>query len=103
MLIPDFADIEGFDWDFANVHKLLKRHNITVQECEQIFFNEPLLIYEDQEHSVKEDRFYSLGVTNEYNHLTVIFTMRDKKIRPLSARKMTRNEVKIYENFKETT
>ena len=50
--------------------------------------------------SIEEDRYYSLGVTNEYRHLTIIFTMRDQKIRPLSARPMTKSEVKYYEDIK---
>ena len=103
MKIPDFTEIEGFDWDFANIHKLLKRHNVSVQECEQVFFNEPFLIYEDLEHSIEEDRYYSLGVTNEYRHLTIIFTIRRRRIRPLSARPMTKTEVKNYENTKKNT
>ncbi|HRP70220.1 MAG TPA: BrnT family toxin [Turneriella sp.] len=103
MIIPDFPDIEVFDWDFANVHKLLKRHKVSTIECEQVFFNEPFLIYEDTEHSIQELRYYSLGVTNEYRHLTVIFTIRNRKIRPLSARPMTKNEVKNYENIKKGT
>ena len=100
VIIPDFTDIEGFDWNFANVHKLLKRHNVTTVECEQAFFNEPFIVYDDPEHSIEEDRYYSLGVTNEYRHLTIIFTMRAHKIRPLSARPMTKSEVKYYEDIK---
>ena len=103
MIVPDFPDIEGFDWDFANVHKSLKRHNVSTVECEQVFFNEPFLIYEDAEHSINELRYYSLGVTNQYRHLTIIFTIREQKIRPLSARPMTKNEVKSYENIKKGT
>ena len=103
MIIPDFTEIAGFDWDFANIHKLLKRHNVSTIECEQAFFNKPFLIYEDTEHSTEELRYYSLGITNEYRHLTIIFTIRIRKIRPLSARPMTKNEVKYYENIKKGT
>jgi uncharacterized DUF497 family protein len=45
-----------------------------------------------------EKRFLSLGVTNNGRFLTIIFTIRKKKlIRVISARDMSRKERKAYE------
>lgn len=65
-----------------------------------IFFNPPLKIFYDQKHSQKENRFVALGITNGGRKLTIIFTFRGKMIRVISARDMSREERKIYENKK---
>ncbi len=44
------TDIIGFDWDEGNARKN-KKHNVTMAEAEQVFFNEPLLLLEDSKHS----------------------------------------------------
>ena len=33
----------GFDWDEGNLLKNWEKHGVTVAECEQVFFNRPLL------------------------------------------------------------
>jgi len=90
-------EIVGFDWDDANLYKNEKKHGIKWQEIEEVFFNEPLLIYEDLKHSQMECRCYALGITDEFKRVFVIFTKRDKKIRVISARPMNKNERAIYE------
>ena len=53
----------GFDWDEANVHKNWERHQVTPEEAEAVFFNEPLVIRGDTRHSQRENRYYALGRT----------------------------------------
>jgi len=48
------------------------------------------LIYEDFKHSQIECRCYALVITDELKKLFVVFTLRDKKIRVISARVMNR-------------
>ncbi len=90
-------DIIGFEWDDGNIYKNEKKHGIKWQEIEEVFFNEPLLIYEDFKHSKDECRCYALGKTDEEKMLFVVFTKRNKKIRVISARKMNKKEREIYE------
>ena len=47
----------GFDWDDGNIDKNWKKHKVTPSECEQIFFNLPLIIQNDAKHSEKEVRY----------------------------------------------
>ena len=86
-----------FDWDKGNTNKKWIKHKVTNEEAEEIFFNEPLTIFEDLNHSSKEERFVSYGRTDEGRKLTIIFIIRKNKIRIISARDQNRKEGKIYE------
>ncbi|WP_456480441.1 BrnT family toxin [Nautilia sp.] len=90
-------DVVGFEWDDGNIYKNEKKHGVKWQEIEVVFFNEPLLIYEDFKHSKDECRCYALGKTDDEKTLFVVFTKRNKKIRVISARKMNKKEKEIYE------
>ena len=96
-------DITGFEWDDGNIYKNERKHGIKWQEIEEVFFNEPLLIYKDIKHSQSECRCYVLGKTDENKKLFVVFTKRNKKIRVISARKMNKKERDFYENYKRNT
>jgi uncharacterized DUF497 family protein len=87
----------GFQWDEGNIHKNLYKHKVENWECEQIFFNEPLIILEDLKHSYAERRWAAFGKTDAGKLLTVIFAERDSLIRVISARKMNRKERNYYE------
>jgi len=41
----------GFQWDDGNSEKNWNSHQVTKSECEQLFFNQPLLIGNDKKHS----------------------------------------------------
>lgn len=96
----DIKNIVGFDWDDGNLYKNEKKHNLKWQIIEEVFFNEPLFLVEDTEHSKNECRCFALGITDEKNTLFVVFTKRKNKIRVISARLMNKKERIIYENFK---
>ena len=86
----------GFDWDEGNLLKNWERHRVSASECEQVFFNRPLVAIPDEEHSGEEVRFYALGQTDSGRHLFVVFTVRSNRIRVISARDMNRRERKVY-------
>ncbi len=86
-----------FQWDNGNSAKNQIKHGVLKEECEEIFFNEPLLITSDEKHSLNEERYFALGVTDFGNYLFVVFTIRGTKIRVISARSMNRKERKIYD------
>lgn len=94
----NLEEIVGFEWDEGNLYKNEKKHGISWQEIEEVFFNEPLLNFQDTLHSNHEEiRCFVLGVTDEGKGLFVAFTLRNNRIRPISARKMSRKERIIYE------
>jgi uncharacterized DUF497 family protein len=93
----DVENIIGFDWDEGNITKNETKHHLKWSIIEEIFFNEPLLIIEDFDHSHKECRCVALGKNNQQKLLTVIFTIRKGNIRVISARPMSKKERKFYE------
>ena len=90
----------GFQWDEGNTEKNWEKHRVSRFECEQLFFNEPFLVFKDEEHSQDEGRYYALGQTNRNRELFIVFTNRDDQIRVISARDMSRRERRYYENVK---
>lgn len=92
-----WTDPVGFDWDEGNSGKNWATHDVADFECEELFFNQPLIVRPDPEHSTREARFYALGVTDQSRPLFVAFTVRQNLIRIISARDMTRRERRIYE------
>ena len=93
------AECSGFEWDEGNFLKNWEKHGVTASECEQIFFNHPLVSGKDLKHSKQEYRYYALGHTDGGRHLFVVFTIRNRLIRVISARDMNRKERKVYESL----
>ena len=92
-VMPDF---ERFDWDAGNRDKNWRRHNVAWWECEELFFNQPLFLLPDPKHSGAEPRFYALGITSLGRPLLVVFTRRKKRICVMSAREMSKKEMRIF-------
>ena len=86
----------GFDWDQGNLIKNWEKHKVSALECEEIFFNHPLVATFDEKHSKDENRYYCLGQTNSGRLLFVVFTVRNKLIRIISARDMSIKEREVY-------
>lgn len=86
----------GFEWDEGNIEKNWLKHKVTPAECEQVFFNQPLVVQDDMQHSAAEKRFYALGRTDIKRLLFIVFTVRKNRIRVISARDMSRKERRSY-------
>ena len=93
----------GFDWDKGNIDKNWLKHKVSPAECEQIFFNHPLVVQDDIVHSKTEKRFYALGRTDSRRTLFIVFTVRNSLIRIISARDMSRKEREEYNNEQANT
>jgi uncharacterized DUF497 family protein len=87
----------GFQWDAGNSEKNWQSHGVSMAECEQVFFNEPLIVIGDNKHSQSEERYYVLGQTDDRRRLFIVFTIRSHLIRVISARDMSKKERGIYE------
>jgi uncharacterized DUF497 family protein len=94
----DRGSLEGFEWDAGNLRKSEVKHDVSMAEAEQVFFNQPLLILEDRPHSKTEPRWHALGHTDAARLLHLTFTLRagGKLIRVISARDMHRKERSVY-------
>jgi uncharacterized protein len=95
--IKILSNCRGFEWDEGNITKNWEKHDVSAWECEQIFFNKPLIVKRDHEHSKLENRYYVLGRTNLNRLLFAVFTVRNENIRIISARDMTPSEIERYQ------
>lgn len=93
----------GFDWDDGNLLKNWEKHGVSVSECEQVFFNHPVVTSPDVFHSSDEERFYTLGKSDSGKHLFIVFTVRNNLIRIISARDMNRKERDAYKDHEKNT
>ncbi|MDX2223191.1 MAG: BrnT family toxin [Rhodospirillaceae bacterium] len=96
----DLAKIVGFEWDHGNIDKIRLKHDVATDEVEQVFQNDPI-IKPDLQHSRTELRYHAFGSTREGRLLHVAFTLRreGRLIRVISARSMSRQERKAYEEY----
>lgn len=94
--MSDFQSAQGFDWDEGNRDKNWLKHGVSNGECEELFFNLPLIVADDTKHSELEARYFALGQTNTGRLLFLSFTIRADKIRVISARDMSRREREVY-------
>jgi uncharacterized DUF497 family protein len=90
----DLTSLEGFDWDDGNSRKSTDKHSVSQAEAEQVFFNDPLLLFTDVKHSTDERRYHALGRTDDSRLLQISFTLRGggRLVRVISARDMSRKE-----------
>ena len=93
-----FSSIAGFQWDEGNSQKSAQKHDVHPTEAEEIFFNTPLIISNDDKHSRDEKRYLALGMTNKKRFLTVIFTLCESNtlIRIISSRDQHQKERIVY-------
>ena len=89
-------NIAGFQWDEGNIDKN-KKHNVENVECEETFFDSNKVILKDVLHSQNEERFILLGKTKKGRLLYIVFTVRVKIIRIISARNINKKELHLYE------
>ena len=87
---------EGFEWDDGNSNKKFYPHGVSDGECEDVFFNLPSIIAADIKNSSDEKRFFALGRTDANRRLFIATIVRNKLIRVISARDMTKSENSNY-------
>ena len=95
----DFGLVEGFEWDAGNARKSVDKHGASQSEAEQVFFNKPLLLFDDERHSTVELRFHANGKSDDGRHLQVSFTLQNngRLVRVISARDMSLKERAVYD------
>lgn len=92
----------AFDWDKGNEKKNVTKHNVQNNETEEVFFNDPVIIYDDS-HSQVENRYLVYGVTNRGRQLVISFTLRgeqQERIRPVMSRDQDKKERLYYQQQK---
>ena len=87
-----------FEWDEAKSRENKRKHGVSFEEAQTVFFDEKAIRFSDPDHSTDEDRFIMLGISFQLRVLVVCHCFRagDAIIRIISARKATRTEETEY-------
>ena len=86
-----------FEWNKSKAEINLKKHGVSFQEAATVFGDKLALTFNGPDHSVDEYRLLTFGVTRTGKYIVVSHTELDITIRIISARQMTKQEKKIYE------
>jgi uncharacterized DUF497 family protein len=87
-----------FEWDTEKAESNLQKHGVSFEESATVFFDPLSLTIPDPLHSAEENRFVTIGLSNQQRHLVVVHSERDDRIRIISARLATSGERKKYES-----
>jgi uncharacterized DUF497 family protein len=88
-----------FDWDDSKNAQNKRKHGISFEEAQTVFFDEQALLIADPDHSEHEERFVLLGLSSALRTLVVCYCYRKagELIRLISARRADRQERLLYE------
>ena len=91
-----------FEWNAAKGISNKKKHGISFEEAQSVFYDEFAVQFFHEESSSSEDRFLMLGFSDEARLLIVCHCERDQgnTVRIISARKATKNESHYYQGVK---
>ena len=88
-----------FEWDTTKAISNKKKHGVSFEEAQSVFYDEFAVQFFDEDNSVSEDRFLMLGLSDKTRLLIVCHCERDQGniIRIISARKATKRESHFYQ------
>jgi uncharacterized DUF497 family protein len=85
-----------FEWDAHKANENLKKHRVSFDEAKTVFHDLMLISVIDEEHSVDEERYITIGMSGRGRLVLVAHTDREGHVRIISARKATRREGRFY-------
>ena len=87
-----------FEWDGEKAALNNRKHGISFEEAQTVFYDEQAIEFFDPDHSEQEDRFIMLGGSFRLRLLVVCHCVREAQsvIRIISARRATRREAEQY-------
>ena len=88
-----------FEWDSAKAVSNRRKHGVSFEEAQSVFYDEYAVQFFDEKSSEFEDRFLMLGLSSKARLLLVCHCERSSGnvIRIISARRATSSERKYYE------
>lgn len=86
-----------FAWDDAKAAANLRKHGVDFREAATVFGDALATTFPDVDHSVRERRFLTIGVSAAGRVLVVAHTEVGDTIRIISARPATVRERRFYE------
>jgi uncharacterized protein len=87
-----------FGWDNNNALNNMRKHRVSFDESKSVFNDPCFITVVDDEHSIDEERYISIGLSKNGRLLILVHTDQEGRIRIISARKATKKEEMFYEN-----
>ncbi len=95
--LESLMDIDYFIWLPEFIEKLIVKHQVTQDEAEEVFFNNPCYRFIESGHRKGENVYAALGQTDAGRYLIVFFIYKlSKTALIISARDMDRKERKRH-------
>ncbi|NLZ66850.1 MAG: BrnT family toxin [Clostridiaceae bacterium] len=92
-----------FEWDEDKNKLNQRKHGLSFEEASTVFADPGAILFDDPDHSLEEERFLIIGLSENERFCVVSHCYRDKNsvIRLISARKATKNERTTYLKWQE--
>jgi uncharacterized protein len=92
-----------YQWDSGNYTKSTAKHGVSSEDVESVFnLRMAVPIGRQVSPSVEEERLCVIGPALSGKSISVVFTLRDGKVRPISSRPANKKEKLIYEEVRKT-
>jgi len=87
-----------FEWDIRKGKTNAKKHGVTFDEAQTVFYDQYAIQFYDPEHSEDEECFILLGSSFKLNTIVVCHCFRQEEtiVRIISARKADKGEEQAY-------
>ena len=86
-----------FDWDPQKALATFRRRGISFEEAATVLDDWRQVTTEDVEHSIHEQRWTTIGLSEQARLLVVTWTAREGRVRVISARRASKRERNVYE------
>lgn len=86
-----------FEWNPDKADLNLRKHNISFHEATTVFNDSLSVTFPDPDHSIGEERYVIIGISELGKFLIVSHTDRENRIRIISSRTANRQEKRFYE------
>jgi len=86
-----------FEWDPDKARSNQRKHQVTFEEAATVFADVLGVTVSDPDHSMSEERYITVGLSQRHRLLMVAHTERGGRIRIISARELTTAEKRDYE------
>jgi uncharacterized DUF497 family protein len=86
-----------FEWNEDKAGVNVRKHGVTFHEAATVFGDPLAVTFADPDHSVREQRHLTYGVSRFGRRLVVSHADADDRVRIISARLMNHSEKRIYE------
>jgi uncharacterized DUF497 family protein len=93
-----------FEWDQGNLAKSSVKHGVPREEVESVFeLKQAFALGRQVSPPADEERLCIVGPSTEGKLISIVFTLRDGRVRPISARPASKKERRVYETVRKET